>query len=187
VSDTVGLPPALQHAAQTRDDGEPRLTVTELLSIAVPTAPELAYATRHGWLDFDQAVAVIRAKRERGANLHPSEERLAAGTIGLAEFAVETTREHVPDVAVASYWTFVLMSWAWRVRPHARRPSDLVEAVFTELDKPYSLEPFAWMGRRWGPKVGFLRSRQAAQQAAWRAYLDGESGYYADRAMLQSF
>lgn len=181
----LGLPSALQHAAQTRDDGEPALTVDELLSIAVPTPPELAYACEKGWIDLAQAIAVVRGKRLSRARMQESETRLEAGSISLAEFIVEASRENAPLVAQETYWLYVFMSWGWRVRSQVRRPSDLLEAIYVALDKPFQLEGFAWMARPWGPKVGFLRSRRRAQLRAWRAYLDSDGGYFADRAVIQ--
>lgn len=181
----LGLPSALQHAAQTRDDGKPSLTVEELLSIAVPTAPELAYAADKGWIDVVHAIAVVRAKRLSRASMQESETRLEAGSITLAEFVRETAAERAPLVAQETYWLYVFMCWGWRVRSQVRRPSDLVEAIYVSLDKPFQLEGFAWMARSWGPKVGFLRSRRRAQRKAWRAYLDSEAEYFGDRAVIQ--
>lgn len=181
----VGLPPALQHAAQTRDDGEPRLTVAELIDIAAPTAAELAYACGKGWIDVAGAVDIIRAKAAAGISLHESEQRVAGGQSSIAQFQSGAAALRTPEVALQGYWAYVLMTWGWRVREKVRKPSELVEAVYTSLDKPFALNDFAWMARRWGPKVGFLKSRRAAQTAAWRRYLDEESPYYRDRGMFQ--
>ena len=181
----LGLPSALQHAAQTRDDGKPSLTVEELLSIAVPTAPELAYACDQGWIDIAQAIAVVKAKRLSRAGMAESETRLEAGSVTLAQFIVEAATERTPLVARETYWLYVFMAWGWRVRHQVRRPSELVEAIYVTLNKPFQLEGFAWMARSWGPKVGFLRSRRRAQLKAWRAYLDSDFGYFSDRAVIQ--
>jgi hypothetical protein len=77
------------------------------------------------------------------------------------------------------------MSWGWRVREVVPNRSRLVEAIFIALDKPHQIESFAWMARSWAPSVGFFKSRRKVQLAAWRTYLDAESGYYADRAAFQ--
>lgn len=181
----VGLPPAVQHAAQTRDDGEPHLSVAELLEIAAPTAPELAYACGAGWIDVAGAVDIIRAKAAAGISLHESEERMVAGQSSIAQFQSGAAELRTPEVAAKGYWTYVLMSWGWRVRGQVGKPSQLVEAVFTSLDSPFALADFAWMARRWGPKVGFLKSRRAAQDAAWQKYLAEETPYYRDRGLFQ--
>ena len=181
----VGLPPAVQHAAQTRDDGEPHLSVEELLHIAAPTAAELSYACEKGWLDVAGAIDIVRAKRAAGIALHESEQRLEAGQSSLAEFRSGAAVLRTPEVARQGYWAYVLMTWGWRVRGQVRKPSEVVEAVFTSLDSPFALADFAWMARRWGPKVGFLRSRRAAQNAAWQQYLAEESSYYRDRGLFQ--
>ena len=179
------LPSAVQHAAVTRDDGEPSLRVDALLSIAIPTVAELGHAVRKGWIAGADAVAIATRKSAVGADLHVSEQRLVAGEIGSEQFAVEAAAIKAPVAALTSYWVYAFMSWGWRVRAQVPKPSRVVEAVFIALDKPYQLEPFAWMARRWGPPVGFLRSRRRAQRLAWRAYLDSESEYYRDRSVLQ--
>lgn len=181
----VGLPPAVQHAAGTRDDGEPSLSVAELIDLAAPTAAELAYACGKGWIDVAGAVAIISAKRAAGIAVHESEDRLAAGQSSIAQFQQGAAALHAPEVAAQSYWAYILMSWGWRVRSQLRKPSTLVEAVYTSLDSPFALADFAWIARRWGPKVGFLKSRRAAQDAAWRQYLAEEAPYYRDRGLFQ--
>ena len=117
--------------------------------------------------------------------MHESETRLEAGSITLAEFVKEAAAERTPKIAAETYWLYVFMAWGWRVRRQVRRPSELVEAIYVALDKPYPLEDFAWMARRWGPKVPFPQTRRRAQLKAWRRYLDTEAGYFGDRAVIQ--
>lgn len=181
----IGLPPAIQHAARTRDDGKPALSATDLVIIAPPTAGELAYACGRGWMDVVSTVDVIQAKRKAGIPLHESEELLAAGRSSLQQFQRGAAALRTPELSSRSYWTYVLMAWGWSVHGGIPNTSTFVEAVYTSLDKPFQLEKFAWMGRRWGPKVGFLRSRRSAQLRAWAAYLAEEEQYYRDRGFFQ--
>ena len=182
----VGLPSSVQHAAQTRDDGKPSLEIDELFAIGIPSAAEVGYACSKGWFDTAQATAILAAKVRGGISLSPAEQRLNAGQISVAQFAIEVAGEKkVPESSLNSYWLFVFMTWGWRVRLEVNKASELLEAIWIALDRPYQLADFVWMARRWGPKVGFLKSRKKVQLDHWRAYLDSEAEYFRDRAMFQ--
>lgn len=183
---SVGLPSAVQHAAQTRDDGKPSLEIAELFEIGVPSAAELGYACGKGWLDVAQLAAILTAKRVAGIALSPAEERFAATETSVAQFTVEVAGEaKIPEVSLRDYWLYVFMLWGWRVRRQVRKGSELVEAIYVSLDQPHKLADFAWMGRRWGPKVPFLTSRRSRQLDLWKAYLDSEAEYFRDRALFR--
>jgi len=113
----VGLPSAVQHAAQTRDDGKPSLEIDELFGIGIPSAAEMGYACSKGWFDDAQATAILAAKVLAGVTLSAAEQRLHAGEISAAQFAIEVAGEKkVAESSLTSYWLYVFMTWGWRVR-----------------------------------------------------------------------
>jgi hypothetical protein len=183
---SVGLPSAVQHAAQTRDDGKPSLEIEELFGIGIPSAAEVGYACSKGWFADDQARAILAAKVAAGVTLSPAEQRLNSGETSVPQFAVEVAGEKkVPESSLKDYWLYVFMTWGWRVRREVDKASELLEAIWIALDRPYQLADFVWMGRRWGPKVGFMKSRKEVQLDHWKAYLDSDAEYFRDRAMFQ--
>ena len=183
---SVGLPSAVQHAAQTRDDGHPSLEIDELFAIGIPSAAEVGYACSKGWFDDTQARAILNAKLLAGIILSPAEQRLNSGETSVAQFAIEVAGEKkVPESSLKDYWLYVFMTWGWRVRRQVNKASELLEAIWIALDRPYQLADFVWMGRKWGPKVGFFKSRKEVQLDHWKEYLDSEAEYFRDRAMFQ--
>lgn len=157
------------------------LRASFVLARAVPTAAELAYGYRDGWLRPADVVEIAVAKLNLGAQLAAAEEELAL----LLADELEVVEELIVDLEVsdqpteerARLWLFLALAWLWEHRAKFDDPLEVIELLYAEFDYPEEISGLV----RYIPAPPGGPTGPGTIEERWRAFLDQMAGEYRDR------
>lgn len=154
-------------------------------SHGLPTATELAYGYRNGWLARDDVVAVALQKFEAGVSLRESEETLALllsdefdqvdDLVGELQFGDQ------PQERRARYWLFLALAWLLEHPEIADDPLEVIELLYADFDHPSEIQGLV----RYMPPPNGARTGLDAIRDRWVEYVEDAKGDYTQRQREQ--
>jgi hypothetical protein len=113
----------------------------------LPTAAEIGYGFRMGWIRRTDVVDLALEKYEAGVPISSTEQDLALllseDYDRVDEWAQVLEISDQPVERRARYWAFAILAWLWERRSEFRDPFRLIDLVYAEFEYPEEIAPLA--------------------------------------------
>ena len=150
-------------------------------SHGLPTATELAYGYRNGWLLREDVVAIALRKYEAELPLRDAEEALAlllSDDYDQVDDLVDgLVYGDQPEEQRARYWLFLALAWLREHPELADDPFEAIEMLYADFGYPAEIQGLV----RYMPPPPGTRTGLDAIRERWGAYLDHASSEYRQR------
>ena len=152
-----------------------------VVALVLPTAAEIGFGLREGWLSRQDAILIAVAKYNRGAQLTGPELELVlllpqdADRVDDLIDQLEVSDE--PTEQRARVWVFLTLAWVLEHRDSYDDPYEVVGMLFTDFDYPPEITRLVgFMPAPVGEPVG-----PSAIDKRWREYIERVSEEYRER------
>ncbi|MEM9040211.1 MAG: DUF2247 family protein [Actinomycetota bacterium] len=150
-------------------------------SHGLPTATEIAYGYRHGWLARDDVVAIALRRFEAGVPLSEAEEALALLLSDEADQVDDLIDQlqsgDQPEERRARYWLFLALAWLLEHPEVAEDPLEAIELLYAGSDNPPEIQGLV----RYMPAPAGARTGLDAIRERWVKYVEAASAEYTQR------
>jgi len=149
-----------------------------------PSAAELAWGFRRGWVSAEGVVAIALGKLIAGIYLPGPEEELALllsdDLDRVAELVADLEFVDEPDERRARVWLFLALSWLLVRRHEFADPHEMIEMLYADFDSPAEIRDLVrYMQPEPGQPIGL-----SALDERWRAWIETVGWEYRDRQLM---
>lgn len=158
-----------------------RIPAEFVASHGLPTATELAYGYRHGWLLREDVVAIALRKYKAELRLRDAEEALALLLSDdydqVGDLVNELQYGDQPEERRARYWLFLALALLQAHPELVEDPLEAIELLYADFDHPTEIQGLI----RYMPPPPGARTGLDAIRQRWVEYVDAVAAEYRHR------